>query len=159
MRKKGFTLIEMLTAGFVIIVGLIAVMSLMHRASLGSEIASSRLTAAYLAQEGLEIVRNIRDSNWLEQAENPDVLWDQGLDNGDWEADFDDSALTPWQNRNLRIGGSFYNYDAGTETKFKRRINLSKPGPNFLSVSVEVSWQNRGIPYSLSVQEDLYNWK
>lgn len=157
--KKGFTLLEMMIAIVVITVGVIAIMSLIHRAALGSQLASSRVAAAYLAQEGLEIVRNIRDSNWLAQRENSEVVWDQNLQSGNWEAEFSGLTLTPFQNRNLKIDGGFYNYSSGQDTKFKRKITVAKPSSNVLEVSVEISWQERGNSYSTSFYENLYDWK
>lgn len=159
MNQKGFTLLETMIAIVVITVGAVSVMSLIHRATLGAQLASSRLVAAYLAQEGLEIVRNIRDSNWLEQRENPEIAWDQNLPSGNWEADFDDFTLTPFQNRNLKVNGGFYNYSAGGDTKFKRKIAIAKPDSNTLEVSVEISWSERGSSFTTSFYENLYNWK
>lgn len=157
--NRGFTLIETLFAAFVLIVGFVAVMSLIHRATASTQLASSRLTAAYLAQEGIEIVRNIRDSNWLAQGQNPTLSWDQNLGVGDWEADFDDFALTFYQARNLRVNGGFYNYASGQDTKFRRRINIAKPDPSTISLAVEVSWSERGEDFSVVVQKNLYNWR
>lgn len=157
--KKGFTLLEMMIAIVVITVGVIAIMSLIHRAILGSQLAASRVQSAYLAQEGLEIVRNIRDSNWLEQRENPEAVWDQNLQPGDWEVSFGDLALTPFQSRNLKINGGFYNYSSGQDTKFKRKITIAGPSSHVLEVSVEISWQERGNSYSASFYENLYDWK
>jgi type II secretory pathway pseudopilin PulG len=155
----GFTLLELIIAAFVIAVALIAAMSLIHRAVLGAQIASSRLTAAYLAKEGLEIVRNIRDSNWLEQRDDASVAWDKNLGTGNWEADFNDFALIPYGDRKLKIDGGFYNYDSGTDTDFKRAITITKPSSYILAVSVSITWEQRGVPYALSIQENLYDWK
>lgn len=153
--KNAFTLLEMMMAIFVLMVGFLGVMSLVQRAMFSTSISSDRLIAAYLAQEGLEIVRNIRDSNWLSR-----IAWDQGLGTGNWEADYNDFSLSSWVGRYLKINaGGFYSYDSGSDTKFKRKITIQKPGQNILNVVVEVSWQEKGVPYSLSVQGNLYNWK
>ena len=73
--KKAFTLIEVLIAIFLITVGIAGAFDLIQRTVAFSAISSSRLEAVYLAQEGIEIIRNTRDSNWL--AENP---WDSGIE-------------------------------------------------------------------------------
>jgi len=41
-------------------------------------VSTLRITASYLAQEGIEIVKNIRDTNCLERASS----WNYGLANG-----------------------------------------------------------------------------
>jgi len=153
MNKKGFTLLEMIIAVTVILIGLIPIMSLMYDSSFGVRLSLSRLQAAYLAQEGLEIVRNIRDSNWLAQTSS----WNNNLEVGEWEASYD-QPLSHYQDRNLKINNDgFYGY-SGTPTKFKRKITISKPIDDTLQVSVEVSWQEKGKNYSLTVYENLYNW-
>ena len=157
-NTRGFTLLEMIVAIFIVTVALIGIMSLIHRSIVSAQISYSKLTAAYLAQEGLEIIRNIRDSNWLAQSQNPNIPWDQNLNIGEWEVSYTDFTLTPYQGRNLKIDGGFYNYTRGIETKFKRKITLHKPQPNIIAVSVEVTWQERGIPYSVSIKENIYNW-
>lgn len=156
---KGFTLLETMIAVAVITVAMVAVTQLSQRALLYNRIASSKHTASYLAQEGLEIVRNIRDTNWLEQRDNPQVPWDEGLGAGDWEADFNDASLTAYQGRLLKVDSGFYNYDTGQDTKFQRKITLQKPGADTLQVSVQVIWQESGAPYSASLQGLLYNWR
>jgi len=64
-KKAGFTLIELLITIFLISVGLIGVISFFN-ASLKSQFdAKNELIAAGLAQEGAELVRNIKDYNQL----------------------------------------------------------------------------------------------
>lgn len=155
MNEKGFTLLEMIFVAFVASTILISILSLMHRTFLVPQISSSHLTAVYLAQEGLEIVRNMRDTNWLKGSD-----WKDGLSPGDWEVDYDDNSLSKWKipGRYLKFDGSFYKYDSGSTTKFKRKIKIAETSDNGLEVSVEVSWQERGISYSISLKEQLYNW-
>ncbi len=64
-NHKGFTLIEVLMAIFLITVGIGGSFALINRIMDFSSVSSDRLQAAYLAQEGIENVRNTRDSNWL----------------------------------------------------------------------------------------------
>ena len=65
-KKKGFTLLEVIVAILVVIVGVLAAYTVTQKIIFYTYRSSSRLTAAYLAQEGIEIVRNIRDTNWLQ---------------------------------------------------------------------------------------------
>lgn len=158
--KLGFTIIEVLIAVVVITVGILGVLAVIHQTISYMSLSSSKLIATYLTQEGMEIVRNIRDTNWLE-GEN----WNSGLEEGDYEADYNDLSLSPFQdNRFLKIDpAGFYNYDAGNQTKFKRKITISNPrqacGQNpCLSVKVEVFWQQLGKEQRVTVEEYLYNW-
>ncbi|MBZ9578331.1 prepilin-type N-terminal cleavage/methylation domain-containing protein [Patescibacteria group bacterium] len=173
MNNKSFTLLEAIIAIFIITVGVVGVLGLVSQ-TIGSVIVSSqKLIAAYLAQEGIEIVRNIRDTNWLEGAPS----WDEGLGEDDWEGDY-----TMTQNLNfclfacgyddlsfLKIDANgFYSYSAGNDTKFKRKItiadkeDLSDPPDGVydkMTVTVEVFWREKGKTYNVSAQENLYNWR
>ena len=163
VNNKSFTLIELVVALFLITVGTIGSFSLIQRILTLTSIVPSQFTAAYLTQEGIEITRNIRDTNWLEQRTNPEVLWDEGLLTGDWETDYNDSSLTSWagEGRFLNIGSSgFYSYDVlDNPTKFKRKITILKPEMNKMVISVVVSFEERGRTHQVTAQTELYNWK
>lgn len=157
-KRKGFTLIELIIVIFVLAIGVLGVYSVYSQIISYTTISLSRLTASYLAQEGIEIVRNIRDTNWLEGASNP---WD-GLTGctppTGCQADYSDLALSSYIDVPLNIETStgFFGYGVGTPTKFKRGITIT-PGDT-LEVSVTISWQEKGKPYDITAQENLYNW-
>ena len=65
LNNEGFTLIEVLAAIFVFIVGITAVIYLISKEANLVKTSDDRLTAIYLAQEGIELVRNIREENWV----------------------------------------------------------------------------------------------
>jgi len=89
-NQSGQSLLELVVAIAVITVGLFSVWNLFISNFNGEQEAGARILAVNLAREGIEIVKNIRDSNWL-AIENNDpcsyngVLadpcrWDSGLD-------------------------------------------------------------------------------
>ena len=63
--SKGFTIIELIIAIFVLSVAVVGIFSAFSIIVVLTSDTADRLTATYLAQEGMEIVRNIRDTNWL----------------------------------------------------------------------------------------------
>lgn len=63
--KRGQSLIELLVAMTVIIVGLTAAGSLVFSNIQLQEVSADRVVAANLAREGVELVKAWRDSNWL----------------------------------------------------------------------------------------------
>ncbi|MBZ9569598.1 prepilin-type N-terminal cleavage/methylation domain-containing protein [Patescibacteria group bacterium] len=164
----GFTLLETIIAIFIITIGIVGVSSLVSQTIGSVTISSQRLIAAYLAQEGIEIVRNIRDTNWLE-----DVAWDEGLGVGDWEGDYTDTQsffypcspipfTCPTRGfplHSLKINGGFYNYSSGTDTEFQRRITIFDKTADMFKVSVSVGWRAKGKTYQIEAQENLYNWR
>jgi prepilin-type N-terminal cleavage/methylation domain-containing protein len=155
---RGFTIIELMVAAFVLTVGIagayVAISGPIHY----TRDSMNKITAAYLAQEGVEIVRNIRDENWILKN-----TWDTGLAcSSGCEAEYNSlslSSILPGGLRNLRKN-DFYNYSAGANTIFKREINITKPNTSdcpsltCLQVKAIVSWTGG----SITVAENLYNW-
>lgn len=164
-KNKGFTLLEIIVAIFVLLVGVLGAYSVTQQIISYTHSAANRLTAAYLAKEGIEIVRNIRDTNWLEGSSNP---WDEDLTGcgGECGADY----LTPTNldpdlnyydpDEFLKITNGFYKYsDTGTTTNFKRKITITGGGIEPLEVTVKVTWQEKDETKGpIKVMENLYNW-
>lgn len=69
-HKKGQGLLELIIAVGVISVGLFGVWGLFLSNYTAQREAQARIIGANLAREGVELVKNIRDSNWLLGAEN-----------------------------------------------------------------------------------------
>jgi prepilin-type N-terminal cleavage/methylation domain-containing protein len=155
----GFTLIEVITAIFIITVGIGGAMVLVNQTIGFIQETSSKLIASYLAQEGIEIVKNIRDSNFLKIHKTGSGNWTDGLTGCDLgcEGDYVSSNLSSYTGQKLKINDDFYNYSSGTSTPFTRKITIT-PDTDMLKVLVEVFWQEKGRTYEVNVQENLYKW-
>lgn len=68
-HQGGFTLVEVIVAISIIVVGVIGTMGLATKTLAAGADNERRVNATNLAREGIELVRNIRDSNWARQAE------------------------------------------------------------------------------------------
>ena len=131
MNNRAFTILEVIAAIFVMTVGVLGAYAVVQQIIVYTSISSSRLTAAYLAQEGIELVRNIRDSNWLQGAGN----WTNGIaSDSDW-------VVHP------------------TLSKFKTKKTITPVGSDEIKVVVEVTWTEKGQTHTVTVQENLYDWK
>ncbi len=78
MNQKGQGLLEALVATTIIVVGISGVMGLAGNNLTASNISTSELVAVNLAREAVEILTNIRDSNYLDNSSS----WNQNLDAG-----------------------------------------------------------------------------
>ncbi|MDD5639579.1 MAG: prepilin-type N-terminal cleavage/methylation domain-containing protein, partial [Candidatus Pacebacteria bacterium] len=63
-NQKSFTLIEMLVSVFIISFALISMFGLNSKYNQQSKQEKEAYEASLLAEEGVEIVKNIRDCNW-----------------------------------------------------------------------------------------------
>ena len=80
IKMNGFSLIEILVTASLISISLIAILGSFAQLVKADAMADNKAIALYLSQEGIEAVRNIRDSNWLD--ENLD--WNEGISNGNF---------------------------------------------------------------------------
>ena len=128
--QKGFTFLEVLTAVFVIALAVVGVFSAIQSTTTARFFAVSQLQSAYLAQEGIELVRNQRDHNWLE-----DTAW--GANKNNLIADFHEQTE-----------------DLG---RFERTTTIDDLGGDKIVVSVTVSWPEKGGG-EIKVITELHNW-
>lgn len=151
---------EVLVSVFLISVGLLGVLTLINYTLVSASVSSSRLVAANLAQEAIEIVRNFRDSNYGENAWDD---WYAGIVAGDYLVQYDDVALRPFFDTQLLYNPStgLFGYDAGSGTpnEFKRKITLEKVSEVELKVTAQVTWVEKGGMRTLTVEDHLWNWR
>ena len=152
----GFTLLETIVAVGVITVGLIAVLVLINGSLFYVSLIKDRLVAANLNSEGLEVVRNIRDNNWLQN-----LAWNNGLSDGDYNIVYNSLSLSSYADIELLIDASngLYNYSSGSPSGFKRKISIANLSGYELQVISAITWQRKGINYTNSAEEHLFNWK
>lgn len=164
MKKNSFTLLEAIFAISILTLTISGSFALISRLLSFSPQIQSKLIASYLAQEGIEIIRNIRDTNWVQ-----DQNWLNNIQQtSSYYLDYhsqkfpDDPPCT--SNYLFLDNTNFYNCrNQGSQTKFQRKITISQPpecsSGNCISVEVEVSWQEKGQTQSVKVIEYLYNWR
>ena len=154
MSSKAFTLIETLIAITVITIGVVGSYAAITRVASITFFNSDRFVASRLAQEGMELVSNIRDTNYLEEES-----FDYGLYvDGNYRVQYDINGLLPHSEYPLKIDSSgFYNYDNGKDSKFKRKITITHINSDEIKVKVQITWSGKGSP--LEVEEHLYDWR
>jgi len=165
-KEKGFTLLEMLISIMVITIGVLGIYSAVLKYTKATQVARENLTAAYLGQEGIEIIKNIRDSNWVS-----DATWNTGLTacGSGCEIDYEKKGgngvtdgLTAWSSP-----GNFLYIDATTglykyehtssdiKTPWTRKITIDAGTADILKITVLIAWSSN----SMTIKEDIYNWK
>ncbi len=155
-KELGFTLIEALVALTVLSIGLIGAYSAATSSLFLATSIRNSMIASGLAQEGIEVVRAIRDANWFQ--DNP---FDQGLGSGDYLVTWDATTLTPFSDTPIKIDANgIYQYAGGANTLFKRKVSIvNSANGRDLSVVSEVIWRERQRDRSVRAELRLFNWK
>ena len=159
-QKNGFTLIETLITIVVVSVGVLGSINLINNSFGLATIAKNKLIAADLAQEGFELVRNIRDVNYLRN--NTD--WLQGLGScmsPNWcmiDYSVGDSSLPQIAPADSNQGQVCYSQSSGYYSigcsltpgnfvNFRRVLQITPIGAlgGGAKIISRVSWQEKGI--------------
>ncbi|MCK9393555.1 MAG: prepilin-type N-terminal cleavage/methylation domain-containing protein [Candidatus Paceibacterota bacterium] len=173
-NRKGFSLIEMLVSVFIISFALISMFGLNSKYNQQTKQEKEAYEASLLAEEGVEIVKNMRDSNWICATLPCGTSWDNGLTTCGSGCEIDylkkggdgtTTGLTSWTNPGnfLYIDPTtkLYRYPSSGEvstlqlTPYRRKITIDSTTADRLRIIVTVSWYN----YTTEVKQDIYNWR
>lgn len=179
-KEKGFTLIETLVAITILLIAIVGPMEIASKGLFSAFYARDEITAYYLAQEGLEYVRNGRDTVFLiNNSGGTPIEWLNGL--GECESEDgcyidadaplyyerveNESAITecPGDCPTLRFEDStgLYSYSSGDDSKFTRTIKISREGADEAVVESTVSWTVGNLfasTKSFTLKERIFNW-
>ena len=158
--ERGTTLVEALVAIMILVFGVVPSLAVILTGNAFSSSVRDRLVASNLAQEGMEVVRAIRDANWFDNEP-----FDLGLSDGIYRLEWSSDALLPEsQNPPLKVTpAGLYNYSSGVDTTFRRRIIITRIDPLGcnceLRIITEVTWPERGRTKTVQVESHLFNWR
>lgn len=131
-KEKSFTLLEVLMAVFILTTAVGASYVLFQKVFIASSLTQSKLIAYYLAQEGIENIRNIRDSNWLNG-----VSWTDEISGQETE---------------------YVNFLDGSSSNFERIVSTSLIDEDTMEVKINIKWNEKGRDYNVEAINHLYNW-
>jgi len=164
--QKGFTLLETLVAISILLIAVVAPMSIIGRSLPQSAYARDHAIAVNLAQEGIEAVRQKRDSNMLNDWNGTNTAWDSGIVANNYYAVDPRSVpmliscggvvcnLTTLTIRQDTATGLYYQSSAGggTVTKFQRYVLITSIVPEEKRIDSYVFWRDSmNISHTLSI--------
>lgn len=155
-HQRGFTLIETLVSLVILTVALIPILNLSSSASRVSSEIQDNLVASGLAQEGVEVIHALRDTNWFNN-----LAFDSGLGNGNYRVEWNStSMLSLGSSPALNLNNGHYTYSGGTPTKFSRTISITKIDAGELKIVSQVTWLGRSNEAkSITAEDHLFNWR
>lgn len=179
--NKGFTLVETLVAIAIFATSIVGLISVTARGVNDNVFVKNKLIASYLAQEGVELVRNMRDTSLL--PENA-VSWNVFLNNTDhWIGNC--YRTSPANTDACTIDGTetvldavecidgvcpalgfdsatnSYTYNTIDSSNFTRTIYAQQAGnenPDEILVVSEVTWDQGENTHKVRYQANLLNW-
>lgn len=155
-EKNGFSLLGVMIAIFITIIGLTAILNLASYSLKAGSSSKMDLIAAGLAQEGIELVHSFRESyeNWQDWYNDSSII-------GDHRVQYDSSDFMPYAAEPLKYDSSsgFYQYNIGNNSAFSRMITLAKISDNEIRVTVRIDWQEGAVARSLAAEDRMWNWK
>ncbi len=184
--KKGFTLIETMVAISILMLGITGPLMLVASSLRNALFARDNITAYYLAQEGIEFVRYVRDDNYILRRDGDTGRdWLEGLDlcataNGcaidtvQWFLNGYGDPL-PIEACNVgcttpqmyitsagSISAGYYTYDStgNSAAKYRRAITIEPVGTseNEVEVVSTITWTDGALgTKTFSVSEHLFN--
>jgi prepilin-type N-terminal cleavage/methylation domain-containing protein len=166
-QVRGFTLIETMVAISVLILSLVSPLTIASNALKSAYYARDEITAFYLAQEGLEYVRAVRDENRL-----ADASWLYDLDgstgasrdcvHGACVIDFPNFAHLACSGACpallISADGGLYNQVSGATSPYTRILTITQLSATEVKVTVTVIWMSGTINRSFSLSEHLFDW-
>jgi|SRR3989344_8283722 len=154
--SKGFTLIEALVALVVLTIALGPALILSSNISSLASVIQNNLIASNLSQEGVEVVRALRDANW-----HNGLPFDNGLSAGTYRVEWNSNTLVVLgSNPPLKINNGLYNYSLGADTRFKRTITITLISSEELRIISDVTWTEKGERIrNIKTESHLFDWK
>lgn len=165
--NRGFTLIESLVAIFIFSIALVALITITSRGITGTAQAKNQVIAQFLAQEGIELMRNYRDTGFMngQTGELKDTLP---------QCKKTDSCTIINSNGSYTLEAGQGTYDIGILNSndhqysqfaggtFERKIYFT-PDPSLnpkdnVEVHSVVKWKNGSIQREIHLMTILTNW-
>lgn len=178
---RGFTLIETLVAISIILTSIVGPLYTVQQSLNASRTAGEQLIASSLAQEAIEYVRYVRDSNYLTTINGgSSVNWLQGFDGSASSVNcFTNDCVVDPKERTVTLKPSDPNQgylylntnrlytqvsSSGTKTPFKRTVRFTAVTNSNPAITTEVliettvTWSTRGQTRTVVITEHLHNW-
>lgn len=142
-KGGGFTLVETLVAISIFTMSILGLMSILASNISNTTYVKQKIAAEYLAQEGIEYVRNLRDTA---------VLYDSTSGQNGWD------AFKPTLPTTSPATDTFYPVADPDFSDFTRTILMTPVSADEVRIESTVMWDQGSGSKSITLSENLFNW-
>lgn len=160
-RQSGQMLIESIISISIAVVGLLGILTLLSRSISLNRNVTSNFVATYLAAEGIEVVKNIIDTSYVNNSNTwkPNLITD-----GDYRVAYDTatkSLLSPSSDPLFfnDLTGIYDYTNTGQATGFKRTIQITNISSDEIKVNAIVRWTDKGEAREVILEDHFFNWR
>ncbi len=171
-NRQAFTIVETLVAITVLMIAIAGPLVVASKGLNSALFAKDQMIASYLAQESMEIIKNIKDNNlnstWLSPF-SPTCIKSSGSVPTACDVELLQNSLQPTISTScvgnlgcsLYLSNSGYGYthdpSGATMTNFRRYFYLETIATDLSRVTVVVSWYEHTIPYEIRLSSEIAN--
>jgi type II secretory pathway pseudopilin PulG len=181
--NKGFTLVETLVAISIFSMSILGLLSILASGISDTSYAKQKMAAGYLAEEGIEYMRNMRDTFVLYDATDSQTGWSSFSSKlisagclAGTGCYFNDQNLN-YTNHSQPMAGiavsacgsscpallydsttGKYGYASGVSSGFIRKIQMSQISADEIKIISTVYWTQGSGAYNVSFSDNLFNW-
>ncbi len=159
-------MIESMVAMSLVLIGLLGILGLILKSMHVDKNVRTQFIASYLASEGVEVVKNIIDTDQALYLQGQATSWNATMQSGSYEVRYDTDKDTL-----VNLGGAtstkpllfdeasgIYGYGGGNPTVFTRTIRV-EGSSNEIAVDSIVGWNEDGREKELKVSDVFTNWR
>lgn len=165
---RAFSLLETIAVLFIVSIGLVSILSVTVDSVRAQNLNKNSLVAYHLAEEGLELVKNVRDTNFIQNSTTTPVAWNRYIEAGKYRLDFANFqpvAVADISEARLQISNDeeanpgFYIHNVSfPDSMFSRMVTITSSTTASSTVSSLVEWMDQGQTYQVELKSILYDW-
>ncbi len=171
-EEKGSILIESIVGISLVTIGILGIITLLTHSSKLYNSAVNNLKATYLGAEGIEVVKNIMDTRYVNKLPSISDGWyyvdnntNNNIDNNN-----PNDVLTSLSNAPAPSAAQFVKFDPANnrygnqtgsgiaDTIFRRIINVDN-SKGYSDVRSYVDWSEAGSPKQIILEDNFYPWR
>ncbi len=171
-EKKAFTLVETLISIAILVTAVVAPLTIASSSLFQARYSRDQVTATYLAQEAIEMIRYVRDHNLMQGLSGINPDWLKFIPKDKWFApdwstaqqgnfqlcsNVNDPESCPY----LKYNGAYSLQGATGDSRFKRavRVITNPSNPDEVKIESKVYWRSGAhSERSIQVQTYIYDW-